>query len=212
MVAFRWKYQTVAAAVMVVTNQKSRHSFQTLIQESEDGKSHDDVLLLRVSAVEAKEHQIGSLFQVNSLSSGGGGLALPCPDFNTLLMSVTRSINPDKFGFVVWYSDKHEGKMVIGAIFGVLNPVSGQSSSVSASRFLLFFQLSKNSFIFGALTRADNKATLPALFVALPVLSPKKKWVMLYSTWRHDMSLPILYRKVDGAPKGEVFGGLVRHP
>nr|KAJ0224206.1 hypothetical protein LSAT_V11C100033200 [Lactuca sativa] len=60
------------------------------------------------------------------------------------------------------------------------------------------------------------------LYVALPVLSQGKKWVLLYSTWRHDISLSTLYRRsnlcpglsllVVGDRKGAVFGGLVEAP
>nr|KAJ0203349.1 hypothetical protein LSAT_V11C500267040 [Lactuca sativa] len=60
------------------------------------------------------------------------------------------------------------------------------------------------------------------LYVALPVLSQGKKWVLLYSTWRHGISLSTLYRRsnlcpglsllVIGDRKGAVFGGLVEAP
>lgn len=60
------------------------------------------------------------------------------------------------------------------------------------------------------------------LYVALPVLSQGKKWVLLYSTWRHGISLSTLYRRsnlcpglsllVVGDRKGAVFGGLVEAP
>ncbi|KAD7478447.1 hypothetical protein E3N88_01583 [Mikania micrantha] len=64
--------------------------------------------------------------------------------------------------------------------------------------------------------------TRTALYVALPVLSQGKKWVLLYSTWRHGISLSTLYRRsnlcpglsllVVGDRKGAVFGGLVEAP
>lgn len=64
--------------------------------------------------------------------------------------------------------------------------------------------------------------TRAALYVALPVLSQGKKWVLLYSTWRHGISLSTLYRRsnlcsglsmlVVGDRKGAVFGGLVEAP
>nr|KAJ0206664.1 hypothetical protein LSAT_V11C500283360 [Lactuca sativa] len=60
------------------------------------------------------------------------------------------------------------------------------------------------------------------LYVALPVLNQGKKWVLLYSTWRHGISLSTLYRRsnlcpglsllVVGDRKGAVFGGLVEAP
>ncbi|KAJ0787925.1 putative TLDc domain-containing protein [Helianthus annuus] len=64
--------------------------------------------------------------------------------------------------------------------------------------------------------------TRAALYVALPVLSQGKKWVLLYSTWRHGISLSTLYRRsnlspglsllVVGEHKEAVFGGLVEAP
>ncbi|XP_071707326.1 oxidation resistance protein 1 [Rutidosis leptorrhynchoides] len=64
--------------------------------------------------------------------------------------------------------------------------------------------------------------TRAALYVALPALSQGKKWVLLYSTWRHGISLSTLYRRsslcpglsllVVGDRKGAVFGGLVEAP
>lgn len=64
--------------------------------------------------------------------------------------------------------------------------------------------------------------TRSALYVALPSLSQGKKWVLLYSTWRHGISLSTLYRRsnlcpglsllVVGDRKGAVFGGLVEAP
>ncbi|XP_052622186.1 uncharacterized protein LOC111916945 [Lactuca sativa] len=38
------------------------------------------------------------------------------------------------------------------------------------------------------------------LYVALPVLSQGKKWVLLYSTWRHGICLSILYRRSNLCP------------
>lgn len=64
--------------------------------------------------------------------------------------------------------------------------------------------------------------TRAALYVALPALSQGKKWVLLYSTWRHGISLSTLYRRsnlcpglsllVVGDRKGAVFGGSVEAP
>ncbi|KAI3794529.1 hypothetical protein L1987_37161 [Smallanthus sonchifolius] len=64
--------------------------------------------------------------------------------------------------------------------------------------------------------------TRAALYVALPILSQGKKWALLYSTWRHGISLSTLYRRsslcsglsllVVGDRKGAVFGGLVEAP
>ncbi|KAF8109601.1 hypothetical protein N665_0094s0067 [Sinapis alba] len=60
------------------------------------------------------------------------------------------------------------------------------------------------------------------LYTSLPVLVQGRKWVLLYSTWRHGISLSTLYRKsllwpglsllVVGDKKGSVFGGLVEAP
>lgn len=61
-----------------------------------------------------------------------------------------------------------------------------------------------------------------ALYVSLPVMAKGKNWVLLYSTWRHGISLATLYRRstlcpghfllVVGDKKGAVFGGLVESP
>nr|KAJ0228335.1 hypothetical protein LSAT_V11C100035710 [Lactuca sativa] len=76
-------------------------------------------------------------------------------------------------------------------------------------------KMSKPSQLMTENTRSD-------LYVALPVLSQGKKWVLLYSTWRHGISLSTLYRRSNLCPglsllvvrdrKGAVFGGLVEAP
>jgi len=60
------------------------------------------------------------------------------------------------------------------------------------------------------------------LYTSLPVLAQGRNWVLLYSTWRHGISLSTLYRRsmlcpgfsllVVGDKKGTVFGGLVEAP
>ncbi|KAI9093897.1 hypothetical protein K1719_026895 [Acacia pycnantha] len=60
------------------------------------------------------------------------------------------------------------------------------------------------------------------LYASLPALIHGRKWMLLYSTWRHGMSLSTLYRRsmlwpglsllVVGDRKGAVFGGLVGAP
>ncbi|XP_010937456.1 uncharacterized protein [Elaeis guineensis] len=61
-----------------------------------------------------------------------------------------------------------------------------------------------------------------ALYAALPALVQGRNWLLLYSTWRHGISLSTLYRRsmlcpgysllVVGDQKGAVFGGLVEAP
>lgn len=61
-----------------------------------------------------------------------------------------------------------------------------------------------------------------ALYASLPALVQGRQWVLLYSTWRHGISLSTLYRRsmiwpglsllVVGDSKGAVFGGLVEAP
>ncbi|KAL9276005.1 Oxidation resistance protein 1-like protein [Drosera capensis] len=61
-----------------------------------------------------------------------------------------------------------------------------------------------------------------SLYVSLPSLAKGRKWVLLYSTWRHGISLSTLYRRsqicaglsllVVGDRKGATFGGLVETP
>ncbi|WVZ73622.1 hypothetical protein U9M48_021907 [Paspalum notatum var. saurae] len=60
------------------------------------------------------------------------------------------------------------------------------------------------------------------LYASLPVLAQGRNWVLLYSTWRHGISLSTLYRRsllcpgfsllVVGDKEGTVFGGLVESP
>ncbi|CAI9763553.1 unnamed protein product [Fraxinus pennsylvanica] len=67
-----------------------------------------------------------------------------------------------------------------------------------------------------------SEKTRSVLCAALPVIVQGRKWVLLYSTWRHGISLPTLYRRsmlwpglsllVVGDCNGTVFGGLVEAP
>ncbi|KAH9605018.1 hypothetical protein KSS87_012897 [Heliosperma pusillum] len=67
-----------------------------------------------------------------------------------------------------------------------------------------------------------SKDTRMKLYASLPCLVKGLKWVLLYSTWRHGISLSTLYRKsnlckghsllVIGDTGGAVFGGLVEAP
>ncbi|CAL0306578.1 unnamed protein product [Lupinus luteus] len=60
------------------------------------------------------------------------------------------------------------------------------------------------------------------VYDSLPTLIHGRKWMMLYSTWKHGISLSTLYRRsmlwpgmsllVVGDRKGAVFGGLVEAP
>ncbi|KAL2332766.1 hypothetical protein Fmac_013979 [Flemingia macrophylla] len=60
------------------------------------------------------------------------------------------------------------------------------------------------------------------LYVSLPPLIHGRKWLLLYSTWRHGISLSTLYRRsmlwpglsllVVGDKKGAVFGSMVEAP
>ncbi|TKY60283.1 Oxidation resistance protein 1 [Spatholobus suberectus] len=61
-----------------------------------------------------------------------------------------------------------------------------------------------------------------AVYASLPALIHGRKWLLLYSTWKHGISLSTLYRRsmiwpglsllVVGDRKGAVFGGLVEAP
>ncbi|XP_074308731.1 uncharacterized protein LOC141643459 [Silene latifolia] len=67
-----------------------------------------------------------------------------------------------------------------------------------------------------------SRDTRMKLYVSLPCLVQGLKWVLLYSTWRHGISLSTLYRKsnlckghgllVVGDSGGAVFGGLIETP
>uniref|UniRef100_A0ACD6AP47 Uncharacterized protein n=1 Tax=Avena sativa TaxID=4498 RepID=A0ACD6AP47_AVESA len=60
------------------------------------------------------------------------------------------------------------------------------------------------------------------IYPSLPVLAQGKNWMLVYSTWRHGISLSTLYRRsmlcagdsllIIGDKKGAVFGGLVEAP
>ncbi|KAK9949601.1 hypothetical protein M0R45_005118 [Rubus argutus] len=67
-----------------------------------------------------------------------------------------------------------------------------------------------------------TEKTRSALYSSLPALVQGRQWLLLYSTWRHGISLSTLYRRsmlwpglsllVVGDRKGAVFGGLVEAP
>ncbi|XP_022739522.1 oxidation resistance protein 1-like isoform X2 [Durio zibethinus] len=67
-----------------------------------------------------------------------------------------------------------------------------------------------------------SEKTRSALYASLPALVQGRKWLLLYSTWRHGISLSTLYRRsmlwpglsllVVGDRKGAVFGGLIEAP
>ncbi|WOK92167.1 oxidation resistance protein 1 [Canna indica] len=71
-----------------------------------------------------------------------------------------------------------------------------------------------------SLLLSDNMRA--ALYFSLPALAKGRNWLLLYSTWRHGISLSTLYRRsalcpgysllVVGDKKGAVFGGLVEAP
>ncbi|KAM5577284.1 hypothetical protein ABKV19_007899 [Rosa sericea] len=64
-----------------------------------------------------------------------------------------------------------------------------------------------------------SEKTRIALYSSLPALVQGRQWLLLYSTWRHGISLSTLYRRsmlwpglsllVVGDRKGAIFGGLV---
>ncbi|KAL8167439.1 hypothetical protein V2J09_008938 [Rumex salicifolius] len=67
-----------------------------------------------------------------------------------------------------------------------------------------------------------SERTRRFVYASLPALAKGRKWVLLYSTWRHGISLSTLYRRsmlcdglsllVVGDRRGAVFGGLVEGP
>ncbi|KAE7998088.1 hypothetical protein FH972_002666 [Carpinus fangiana] len=67
-----------------------------------------------------------------------------------------------------------------------------------------------------------SEKTRTFLYASLPALVQGRKWLLIYSTWRHGISLSTLYRRstlwpglsllVVGDRKGAVFGGLVEAP
>ncbi|KAL8047160.1 hypothetical protein ABFX02_08G221200 [Erythranthe guttata] len=91
------------------------------------------------------------------------------------------------------------------------------NESLSSSQNLLLHlpETSEPSLLLSEKTRSF-------LYAALPVVVQGRKWVLLYSTWRHGISLSTLYRRsliwpglsllVVGDRNGAVFGGLVEAP
>lgn len=67
-----------------------------------------------------------------------------------------------------------------------------------------------------------SDAVRNTVYASLPALIHGRKWLLLYSTWKHGISLSTLYRRsmiwpglsllVVGDRKGAVFGGLVEAP
>lgn len=67
-----------------------------------------------------------------------------------------------------------------------------------------------------------SEKTRSVLYTSLPALVQGRKWMLLYSTWRHGISISTLYRRsmlwpglsllVIGDRKGAVFGSLVEAP
>lgn len=67
-----------------------------------------------------------------------------------------------------------------------------------------------------------TEKTRGVLYASIPAIFHGRKWLLLYSTWRHGISLSTLYRRsmlwpglsllVVGDRKGAVFGGLVEAP
>ncbi|KMT08791.1 hypothetical protein BVRB_6g135150 [Beta vulgaris subsp. vulgaris] len=95
---------------------------------------------------------------------------------------------------------------------GNLSPKEGTDEILSLGELP---DMSENSLLLSQKTRVK-------LYASLPSLVKGRKWVLLYSTWRHGISLSTLYRKsmlcpglsllVVGDRRGAVFGGLVEAP
>ncbi|CAN7120347.1 TLD domain-containing protein 2 isoform X2 [Brassica rapa] len=90
-----------------------------------------------------------------------------------------------------------------------------QDKDDTATTAILIPDISEPSLLLTDLSRRS-------LYSSLPALVQGRKWILLYSTWRHGISLSTLYRKsllwpglsllVVGDRKGSVFGGLVEAP
>ncbi|PIA55198.1 hypothetical protein AQUCO_00800135v1 [Aquilegia coerulea] len=104
---------------------------------------------------------------------------------------------------------KHDGSNHFGLEMGSLQP---RVETVSQYRLP---DISEPSLLLSEKARSS-------LHASLPVVVQGRKWVLLYSTWRHGISLSTLYRRsmlspgfcllVVGDRKGSVFGGLVEAP
>ncbi|XP_027190809.1 uncharacterized protein [Cicer arietinum] len=100
------------------------------------------------------------------------------------------------------FNDEH-GSKVFGAEMKRVEPMDGMPGISEASVLL-------------------SDSIRNVLYASLPPLMQGRKWMLLYSTWRHGISLSTLYRRsvlwpglsllVVGDKRGAVFGSLVETP
>ncbi|KZV53752.1 hypothetical protein F511_00018 [Dorcoceras hygrometricum] len=123
-----------------------------------------------------------------------------------------------KFGGFQNQSPKYSSVMAVG---------NGSSSKASLGEGIAM-QTLKGSLRLENLPETSEPSILLSekkrsiLHASLPVTVQGRKWMLLYSTWRHGISLSTLYRRsmlwpglsllVVGDRKGAVFGGLVEVP
>ncbi|XP_006647916.1 nuclear receptor coactivator 7-like [Oryza brachyantha] len=96
-----------------------------------------------------------------------------------------------------------------------VSPVLELEESKEVASFINLPAMSEPSVLLSEVTRSN-------LYASFPVLAKGMNWVLLYSTWRHGISLSTLYRRsmlcpgysllVVGDKEGAVFGGLVEVP
>lgn len=96
-----------------------------------------------------------------------------------------------------------------------VSPVLELEESKEVASFINLPAMSEPSVLLSEVMRFN-------IYASFPVLAKGMNWVLLYSTWRHGISLSTLYRRsmlcpgysllVVGDKEGAVFGGLVEAP
>ncbi|KAF0933062.1 hypothetical protein E2562_013810 [Oryza meyeriana var. granulata] len=96
-----------------------------------------------------------------------------------------------------------------------VSPVLELEESKEVASFINLPAMSEPSVLLSEVMRSN-------LYASFPVLAKGMNWVLLYSTWRHGISLSTLYRRsmlcpgysllIVGDKEGAVFGGLVEAP
>ncbi|KAL8127474.1 uncharacterized protein LOC141721402 [Apium graveolens] len=131
-------------------------------------------------------------------------------------------------GKAIYQAAKFSGYRNQASTKGNNTPVDEENSSKFLTDDGILMQTLSESIPPDTLPEASEKSLLlsektrSALYVSLPSVAQGRKWVLLYSTWRHGISLSTLYRRsmlcpgpsllVVGDRRGAVFGGYVEAP
>lgn len=131
-------------------------------------------------------------------------------------------------GRAIYQAAKFSGYRNQASTKGNNIPVDEENSSKFLRDDGILMQTISESIPPDSLPEASEKSLLlsektrSALYVSLPSVAQGRKWVLLYSTWRHGISLSTLYRRsmlcpgpsllVVGDRRGAIFGGYVEAP